>query len=78
MERNRRDRFVWGLLGTLLVLSVIGAPLGAALCWKAFGHHRAMTGRVVADADRSGPSSTTVRQEPAEAETATDFPEGEP
>lgn len=47
-ERNRRDRFVWGLLGALLVGTVVGAPLGFALCWKAVGHHRAMTGDVVA------------------------------
>ena len=46
-ERNRRARFVWGLLGGLLVLTVVGAPVGALCLLKAAGHHRAMTGAVV-------------------------------
>lgn len=51
-DRNRRDRFVWGVLGGLLVLSVIGAPLGALCCWKAVVHHRAMHGRAVTESPR--------------------------
>jgi len=52
-ERNRRARFVWGLIGTLLALTVAGAPVGLCCLLKARGHHRAMTGRVVAEASRS-------------------------
>ncbi|MFB6139647.1 MAG: hypothetical protein ABEJ26_04340 [Halosimplex sp.] len=59
-ERNRRARFVWGLLGGLLVLSVAGAPLGVVFLWKALGHHRAMTGRVVAGEDRPSVPSAVV------------------
>ncbi|WP_436932296.1 hypothetical protein [Halosimplex halobium] len=51
-ERNRRARFVWGLVGVLLALTVVGAPVGLCCLLKAAGHHRAMTGRVVADATR--------------------------
>ncbi|WP_164471842.1 hypothetical protein [Halosimplex salinum] len=56
-ERNRRDRFVWSLLGTLLVLSVVGAPVGLVLLWKASRHHRAMSGGVVAGDARPAPLS---------------------
>lgn len=45
--RNERARFVWGVVGLLLTLSVAGAPVGLVLLWKAFQHHRAATGRVV-------------------------------
>lgn len=46
-ERNRVDRFVWGLSGVFLVLTVVGAPLGLLFCWKAAVHHRSGTGSVV-------------------------------
>jgi len=46
-ERNRRDRFVWGLLGGLLVLSVVGAPIGLAFLLKATVHHRAINEQLV-------------------------------
>lgn len=46
-ERNRRDRLVWGVVGCLLVLSVVGAPLGLLCCWKAVVHHRAIDDHVV-------------------------------
>lgn len=52
-ERNRRARFVWGLVGALLTLTVVGAPVGLPCLLKARGHHRAMTGRVVAEESRA-------------------------
>ncbi|ELZ20613.1 hypothetical protein C475_20158 [Halosimplex carlsbadense 2-9-1] len=51
-ERNRRARFVWGLVGASLTLTVGGAPVGLLCLLKARGHHRAMTGRVVAEESR--------------------------
>lgn len=54
-ERNRRARFVWGLVGVLLTLTVVGAPVGLPCLLKARGHHRAMTGRVVAGESRPSP-----------------------
>ena len=59
-ERNRRDRFVWGLLGGLLVCSVVAAPVGLVLCWKALQHHRAVTREVVTDAGGPAPVSEVV------------------
>jgi hypothetical protein len=40
------------MIGALLTLTVVGAPFGLCCLLKAAGHHRAMTGRVVADASR--------------------------
>jgi hypothetical protein len=51
--RNRRGRFVWGVLGALATLTVVGAPVGLLLLWKAGRHHRAMTGSVVETATRT-------------------------
>ncbi|WP_436909405.1 hypothetical protein [Halosimplex marinum] len=59
-ERNRRARFAWGLVGVLLALTVVGAPVGLVCLLKAAGHHRAMTGRVVADATRPPLALATV------------------
>ncbi|WP_415380836.1 hypothetical protein [Halosimplex sp. TS25] len=75
---NRRGRFVWGVLGALLVLSVVGAPLGAALCWKAIRHHRAMSGGVVADAGRPAPLSAALDTARVDGDTAPGRGEGEP
>jgi len=56
-ERNRRARFVWGLIGALLTLTVVGAPVGLPCLLKAWGHHRAMARRVVVE---GGPPSPVV------------------
>ena len=32
---DRRARFLWGIPGTILTLSLIGAPLGLPMIWKA-------------------------------------------
>jgi hypothetical protein len=60
-ERNRRARFAWGLTGVLLALTVAGAPVGLLCLLKAAGHHRAMTGRVVAEASRPSPVVAAIR-----------------
>lgn len=46
--RNEQDRFVWGVAGLFLTLTIVGAPLGLLFLWKALAHHRATSGRVVA------------------------------
>lgn len=46
--RNEQDRFVWGVAGLFLTLTVVGAPVGLLFLWKALAHHRATSGRVVA------------------------------
>jgi hypothetical protein len=52
-RRNERVRFVWGVLGLLATLTVVGAPVGLLLLWKAARHHRAMTGSVVETATQA-------------------------
>lgn len=53
--RNERARFLSGVLGIALTLSVVGAPIGALLLWKAYNHHCAATGRVVDTREPSPP-----------------------
>lgn len=48
-------RFVWGIPGTVLTLSVIGAPLGLFMLRKAREHQRELEG---GDVDRSTAFST--------------------
>jgi predicted nucleic acid-binding Zn ribbon protein len=60
-ERNRRARFVWGLVGALLTLTVVGAPVGLPCLLKARGHHRATTGRVVVEESRPSPTAAAAR-----------------
>lgn len=40
VEPHNRRRLVYGLLGTALTLSVVGAPLGISLLWLAVHHRR--------------------------------------
>lgn len=42
-----RARTIWGISGLAATLTIIGAPIGLLLLWKAYQHNRATTGRVV-------------------------------
>lgn len=46
-SRHNRNRFLWGIPGTLLTLSVVGAPVGLPMVWKAYEHRKAHERAVV-------------------------------
>lgn len=53
VEAHNRWRIIWGIPGTLLTISIILAPLGLPMLWKAYRHRLAAEGTVTA------PRSTT-------------------
>lgn len=54
-ERTRRGRFVNGILGSLLTLTLVGAPFGIPLLYRSLTYHRAHTRGVV---ETAHPSTT--------------------
>lgn len=54
VERHDRPRLLLGAIGTALTLSVVGAPLGVPLLWRAYRHRRLARGSVTA------PSTTSL------------------
>jgi len=46
VRSHSKWRWVWGLPGTVLTVSIVGAPLGLPMLWKAYRHRKAAEGSV--------------------------------
>lgn len=46
VNSHSKWRWIWGLPGAVLTVSIIGSPIGLPMLWKAYKHRKSYQGTV--------------------------------